>query len=194
MLCISLDLAAPRRCKVEWAPICAQTPHDKSASFALARVTMSVRLPSRRLIRYISGHFGSGTMRGSNVGSLRDCLSVTRCVFCSSDVPMAAVTLTTASWPTLGRVAGTRTSVPRSRARCAAFRQRGLQSRAVDRRRANGSLQVEQMAAANALTARLRRFEARACEGDVRGGFENVRRTDYADIQRARSPQQSHKP
>src|SRR5262249_14130478 len=51
----------------------------RSASFALVRLTMSVRLPSRRLIRYIRGHFGSAAMRGSNLDGLRDWFSVTLC-------------------------------------------------------------------------------------------------------------------
>src|SRR5262249_6336786 len=131
MLCISLDLTASRRRKVEWATISA--PHDKSASFALDRLTMSVRMPSRRLIRYIPGHFGSAAMRGSNLGGLRDWFSVTLCGFCSSEISTVVVTLRTASRPTLGRVAGTLMGVPRSRARCAALRQRGLQKRAVER-------------------------------------------------------------
>src|SRR5262249_35544117 len=123
---------------------------------ALDRLTISVRLPSRRLIRYIPGHFGSATMRGFTLGGLRGCLSVTLCGFCPRDIPTGAVTLRTASWLTPGRVAGTLTGVPRSRARCAAFRQRGLQNRAVDRRGVNGTLQAAQMALAGAIIARLR--------------------------------------
>src|SRR5262249_46042662 len=131
MLCISLDLAPSRRCKVEWATI--STPHDKSASFALDRLTISVRLPSRRLIRYIPGHFGSATMRGFMFGGLRGGLIVPLRGVCPLEMSMVAVTLRTASAATLGRFTATLTGVPRSRVRCAAFRQRGLQKRAVDR-------------------------------------------------------------
>src|SRR5262249_40502694 len=99
----------------------------------LVRLTMSVRLLSGRLIRYIPGHFGSAAMRGFMFGGLRGCLSVTPCVFCSSEIPMVAVTLRNASGATLGRVGATLVGVPRSRVRCAAFRQRGLQNRAVER-------------------------------------------------------------
>jgi hypothetical protein len=94
---------------------------------------MSVRLPSRRLIRYIRGHFGSSTMCGSRLGGLRGCLSVTLWSFCPLEMSMVAVTLRTASGATLGRFTATLMGVPRSRARCAAFRQRGLQKRAVER-------------------------------------------------------------
>src|SRR5260221_3924333 len=117
---------------------------------------MSVRLPSRRLIRYIPGHFGSETMRGSNLEGLRGCVSVTLCGFCPSVVLMVAVTLRTASGATLGRVGAILMGVPRSRARCAAFRQRGLHNRAVDRQRVNATPQAEQMTVACALIARLR--------------------------------------
>src|SRR5215475_10559232 len=97
------------------------------ASIALVRLSMSVRLPSRRLIRYIRGHFGSATMRGFMVGGLRAFLSVTLCGFSPSVVLMVAVTLRTASGAPLGRVTATLMGVARSRARCAAFLQRGLQ-------------------------------------------------------------------
>src|SRR5262245_37195635 len=123
---------------------------------------MSVKLPSRRLIRYIPGHFGSATMRGSSLGGLRGCLSVTLGGFSPSGVLIVAVTLGNALGARPERVAGTIAAVPRSRARCAAFRQRGLQNRAVDRCRVNGTLQAEQMTVAGALIARLRQLDARA--------------------------------
>src|SRR5262249_465285 len=90
---------------------------------------------SGRLIRYMPGHFGSGTMRGSSLGGLR--LSVTLCDFCRDfcppDIPLGVVTLRTAFRPTPGRVAATLIGIPRSRARCVTFRHRGLQKRAVER-------------------------------------------------------------
>jgi hypothetical protein len=38
---------------------------DRTASLALAGLTMSVRVPSGFLIRYMLGQIGSGTMRAS---------------------------------------------------------------------------------------------------------------------------------
>src|SRR5215472_17925326 len=82
-----------RKSIVDWiAPF-----HDTSASFALVRLIMSVRLPSRRLIRYIPGHFGSATMRGSSLGGLRGCLSVTLWGFCPLEMSTVAVALRNAS-------------------------------------------------------------------------------------------------
>src|SRR5262245_20292719 len=92
---------------------------------------MSLSLPPGRRRRYIPGHFGSGTMRGSSLGGLR--LSVTLCGFCPSDRETGVVTLRIASAPALGRVAAVPVGIPRSRVRCAATLQRGLQKRAVER-------------------------------------------------------------
>jgi len=103
---------------------------------------MSDSVPSARLSRNMFGHFGSPTIRGSSLGALR--LSVTFCSFCPSATPIDAVTLRTASGATPGRVAGTLTGIPRSRARCVAFRHRGLQKRAVERRGLNCRPQAEQ--------------------------------------------------
>src|SRR5215831_2201767 len=125
--------------------------HDAVASSKLRcasrqriKFAMSEREPSGRLIRYIPGHFESGTMRGSSLGGLR--LSVTLSGFCLSDIPIVVVTLRTASRPTPGRVAATLTGVPRSRARCEIFRQRELQKRAVERCGLNCKPQVRQVA------------------------------------------------
>src|SRR5262249_54508290 len=120
-----------------------RSPHS-SASFALDRLTMWVRLPSGRLIRYIQGHFGSATMRGSSLGGLRDCFSMTLRGICPWDIPTGAVTLRTGSGATPGRVVAGLTGDPRSRVRCAVTRHRGLQKRAVDRRGLNCKPQAEQ--------------------------------------------------
>src|SRR5215831_20603152 len=106
-------------------------PTHSKASLARVRLTISVSDPSGLLTRYIPGHFGSGTMRGSSLGGLR--LSVTLCGFCPSDKETGVVTLRTASAAALGRVAAVPIGIPRSRARCAATLQRGLQKRAVER-------------------------------------------------------------
>jgi hypothetical protein len=87
--------------------------------------------PSGLLTRYMPGHFGSGTMRGSSLGGLR--LSVTLCGFCPSDKETGVVTLRTASAAALGRVAAVPIGIPRSRVRCAPTLQRGPQKRAVER-------------------------------------------------------------
>jgi hypothetical protein len=92
-------------------------------------------------------------MRGSSLGGLR--VSVTLFGFCPSDIPMVAVTLRTASVATLGRVVATLIGVPRSRARCVAFRQRGLQKRAVERCGLNCEPQAGQVALTMALRPRL---------------------------------------
>src|SRR5262245_26559895 len=63
--------------------------HDKSASRALVKFTMSDSVPSARLSRNMFGRFGSPTMRGSSLGALR--LSVTFCSFCLSATPIDAV-------------------------------------------------------------------------------------------------------
>src|SRR5262249_3084316 len=105
---------------------------------------MSESEPSGRLIRYIPGHFGSGTIRGSSLGALR--LSVTLSGFCSPDIPMVDVTLIPASAATPGRLTATLIGAPRSRARCEVFRQRELQKRAVERCGLNCKPQVRQVA------------------------------------------------
>src|SRR5262249_15336237 len=69
---------------------------------------------------------------------------VTLCGFWPSHIPTDAVTLRTASGATLGRVTAALTEVPRSRARCVAFRQRELQKRAVERCGLNCTPQAEQ--------------------------------------------------
>ena len=81
-------------------------------------------------------------MRGSSLGALR--LSVTFLSFCPSDTLSVAVTLRNALGAVPGRVAVALKGVPRSRARCVAFRQRGLQKRAVERRGLNCRPQAEQ--------------------------------------------------
>src|SRR5262249_13881853 len=91
-------------CRIFRLPLGEDAAHS-SASFALVRLTISVRLPSCRLIRYMPGHFGLATKRGSSLGGLR--LSVTLCGFCPSDIPMVAVTLRTASVAMPGRVTPT---------------------------------------------------------------------------------------
>src|SRR5262249_11241132 len=127
-------------------PFCKDAAHgfassiERSASRARVRFTMSERLPSGRLIRYMPGQCSSGMMRGSRR------LSVTLCGFCPSDISTVAVTLRTASVATLGRVAATLIGVPRPRARCAATRQRGPQKRAVERWGVKGLWQVWQVA------------------------------------------------
>jgi hypothetical protein len=83
-------------------------------------------------------------MRGSSLRGLR--LSVTLFGFCPPDIPTGVVTLRTAPTPTPGRVAATLIAIPRSRARCVAFRHRGLQKRAVERCGLNGAPQAEQAA------------------------------------------------
>src|SRR5262249_23621785 len=105
---------------------------------------MSESEPPGRLIRYIPGHFESGTMRGSSLAALR--LSVTLCRFCPPDIPTGAVTLRTASAATPGRVMAVLIGVPRLRIRCAATRQRELQKRAVERCGLNGEPQARQVA------------------------------------------------
>ena len=106
-------------------------PTHSKASLARVRLTISVSDPSGLLTRYMPGHFASGTMRGSALGGLR--LSVTFCGFWPSDKETGVVTLRTASAAALGRVAAVPIGIPRSRARCAATLQRGLQKRAVER-------------------------------------------------------------
>src|SRR5215469_2258225 len=118
---------------------------------------MSESPPPGMRMRYMPGHLGSATILGSSLG----CLSVTLCGFWPSDIPIAVVTLRTASRPTPGRLAATLIGIPRSRARCAAFRQRRLQNRAVDRRALSGTPHAEQLAVAGALIARLGQTEAR---------------------------------
>src|SRR5262249_31720909 len=119
-------------------------PTHGKASLARVRLTISVSDPSGLLTRYMPGHFGSGTMRGSNLARLR--LSVTLCGFCPPDIPMGAVTLRTASVATPGRVTAILIGIPRSRARCAATLQRGLQKRAVQRCGLNCEPQAKQVA------------------------------------------------
>src|SRR6516165_11062234 len=116
----------------------------RSASRQRVKFAMSERLPSGRLIRYIPGHFGSGTMRGSSLAGLR--FSVTLCGFCPPDIPTGAVTLRTAPAATPGRVAAILIGVARLRVRCAATRQRGPQKRAVERCGLNGEPQARQVA------------------------------------------------
>jgi len=60
---------------------------------------------------------------------------------------MGVVTLRTASVATPGRVAATLIGIPRSRARCVAFRHRGLQKRAVERCGLNREPQARQVSA-----------------------------------------------
>src|SRR5262249_7326032 len=119
-------------------------PTHSKASLARVRLTISVSDPSGLLTRYMPGHLGSGTMRGSSLGGLR--LSVTFCRFCPSDKETGVVTLRTASAAALGRVAAVRIGIPRSRARCAATLQRGLQKRAVERCGLNGEPQARRVA------------------------------------------------
>src|SRR5262252_6847604 len=99
-------------------------PTHSKASLARVRLSISVSDPSGLLTRYMPGHFGSGTIRGSSLRGLR--LSVTFRRFCPSDKETGVVTLRTASAAALGRVTAILIDVPRLRVRCAATRQRGL--------------------------------------------------------------------
>src|SRR5262245_60878261 len=105
---------------------------------------MSESEPSGCLIRYIPGHFESGMIRGSSLVGLR--LSVTLSGLCPADIPIDVVTLRTASVARLGRVTAVLIGIPRSRARCETFRQRGLQKRAVERCGLNGEPQAGHVA------------------------------------------------
>src|SRR5262249_33975071 len=137
-----IDAPLPAWVVVLLAKICADI--DASASFARIKLTMSESPPPSSGMRYMPGHLGSARILGS---SLRDlCFRVTLCGFCPADMTWGAVTQRTPSGATLGRVAAILICVPRSRARRAATRHRGLQKRAVERCGLNGAPQAEQAA------------------------------------------------
>src|SRR5215472_902197 len=66
-----------------------------SASFARVRLTMSDSEPSIRRTRYMPGHFGSGTMRGSKTGFLGEA----RPVF--SGLETIVLSREISAWPTV---------------------------------------------------------------------------------------------